>query len=170
MFIYCTVFYNIAAIIIACVSLYCELYCNTPVCRWFRSRESKQSWECSRGHGCAGPGDSAIDTHSGRQDSLPSDGRSAASAGGASGSAASVSRPFSGLMPSAHFSLRTYDSALCSQRVVFHGLLQNLAWNIRWAFIILQALRFKLHSLNQTCTWSKSIMQLTKTIFSDSVI
>ena len=36
--------------------------------------------------------------------------------------------------------------------------------------ITLQTWRFKLKSLNQTYISSKSIMQLTKTIFSDSVI
>ena len=36
--------------------------------------------------------------------------------------------------------------------------------------ITLQALRFKPNSLNQTRVSSKSIKQLTKTIFSDSVI
>ena len=39
----------------------------------------------------------------------------AASAFGASGSAASVSRPFSGPTPSLRSPLRTFDSALCSQ-------------------------------------------------------
>ena len=42
--------------------------------------------------------------------------------------------------------------------------------NVKKAFITLQALRFKLNSLNQTCISSKSIMQLTRTIFSDSAI
>ena len=41
----------------------------------------------------------------------------AASAFGASGSAASVSRPLSVSMPGVHSPLCTYDSALCSQRV-----------------------------------------------------
>ena len=41
---------------------------------------------------------------------------------------------------------------------------------LKKAFIILQALRFKLNSLNQTCLSSKSIMHLTNTIFSDSAI
>ena len=49
-----------------------------------------------RGLGCPGPGDPATDPHSGIRDSLPSHGRSAASAFGARGSAASVSRPISG--------------------------------------------------------------------------
>jgi hypothetical protein len=38
------------------------------------------------------------------------------------------------------------------------------------SIITLQALRFKLNCLNQTCISSKSIMQLTKTIFHDSAI
>ena len=42
--------------------------------------------------------------------------------------------------------------------------------NIKKAFITLQDLRFNLTSLNQTCISSKSIIQLTKTIFSDSAI
>ena len=59
------------------------------------------------------------DPHSGTRDSLPSHARSAFSAFGASGSAASVSRPISGPLPSVHSPLRTYDSALRSgsQRV-----------------------------------------------------
>ena len=40
--------------------------------------------------------------------------------------------------------------------------------NITKASITLQELRLKLNKLNETCTSSKSIMQLTKTIFSDS--
>ena len=42
--------------------------------------------------------------------------------------------------------------------------------NIKKALITLQALRFKPNSLNQTCISLKSIMQLTKTIFSNSAI
>ena len=42
--------------------------------------------------------------------------------------------------------------------------------NIKKAFISLQALRLKLNSLNQTCISLKSIMQVTKTIFSYSAI
>ena len=92
------------------------------------------SGECSRGLGSVGPGYLATDPHSGSiWDSLPSHGRSAARAFGASRSAASVSRPFSGPwpMPSVHSPLCTYESALCSQRVaclqnrlarVLHGL------------------------------------------------
>ena len=40
--------------------------------------------------------------------------------------------------------------------------------NIKKAIITLQALIFKLNMLNETCISSKSIMQLTKTIFPDS--
>ena len=42
--------------------------------------------------------------------------------------------------------------------------------NIRKAIITLQELIFKLNMLNQTCISSKSIMQFTSTIFSDSAI
>ena len=42
--------------------------------------------------------------------------------------------------------------------------------NIKGAFIRLQASRFKLNDLNQTCISLKSILQLTKTIFFDSAI
>ena len=42
--------------------------------------------------------------------------------------------------------------------------------NLKKTIITLQALRFKLNCLNQTCLSLKSIMQLTKTIFPDSVI
>ena len=43
--------------------------------------------------------------------------------------------------------------------------------NIKKAFITLRALRLKLYSLNQTYIYSKSIIvQLTKTMFSDSAI
>ena len=42
--------------------------------------------------------------------------------------------------------------------------------DIKKAFITLEVLRFKQNSLNQTCISSKSIMQLTKTTFSDSAI
>ena len=41
---------------------------------------------------------------------------------------------------------------------------------LKKTIVTLQALRLKLNSLNQTCTSSKSIMQLAKTSFSDSVI
>ncbi len=41
---------------------------------------------------------------------------------------------------------------------------------LKKAIITLQALRFKLNCLNQTCISLKSIMQLTKTIFPDSAI
>ena len=74
------------------------------------------SRECSRGLGCAGSGDPATDPHSYIRDSLPSHGRSSASAFGARGSTASVSRPISGPVPSVHSPLRTSDSALCYQR------------------------------------------------------
>ena len=75
------------------------------------------SGECSCSLGYTDPGDPATDPHSGIRDSLPSHGRSAARAFGASGSAASLSRPISGPMPSVHSPLRTSDSALCYQRV-----------------------------------------------------
>ena len=42
--------------------------------------------------------------------------------------------------------------------------------NIKKAFKILQALKFKLNHPNQTCLSLKLIMQLTETIVSDSVI
>ncbi len=41
---------------------------------------------------------------------------------------------------------------------------------LKKTIITLQALRFKLNCLNQTCISLKSIMQLTKTIFPDSAI
>ncbi len=41
---------------------------------------------------------------------------------------------------------------------------------LKKTIITLQALRFKLNGLNQTCISLKSIMQLTKTIFPDSAI
>ena len=40
--------------------------------------------------------------------------------------------------------------------------------NIKKTILTLQASRLKLNRLDQTCISSKSIMQLTKTIFSDS--
>ena len=82
--------------------------------------------ECSRGLGCTGPA-WAIPPPTPTQaylygtQSLPSHGRYAASAFGACGSAASVSSPFSGPMPSVHSPLRAYDSADCSQRRVACG-------------------------------------------------
>ena len=42
--------------------------------------------------------------------------------------------------------------------------------NIKKALITLQSLRFKLNRLNETCISSKSMMQLTKTIFPDSAV
>ncbi len=40
--------------------------------------------------------------------------------------------------------------------------------NLKKTIITLQALRFKLNCLNQTCVSLKSILQLAKTIFPDS--
>ena len=42
--------------------------------------------------------------------------------------------------------------------------------NFKKTIITRQALKFKLNSLNQTCTSLKSIMQLTRNIFPDSAI
>ena len=73
-----------------------------PACRLslFFTVSHPRVWNgvCSRGLGCAGPGDPATDPNSGNRDSLLSHCRSAASAFGASGSAASVSSPLSGPM------------------------------------------------------------------------
>ena len=49
-------------------------------------------------------------------------------------------------------------------------LLDISGQNLKKTIITLQVLRLKLNSLNQTCTSSKSIMQLTKTTFSDSAL
>ena len=53
---------------------------------------------------------------------------------------------------------------------IHDGLLGIFRPNVEKDHQTLQALRLKLKSLNQACISSKSIMQLTKTIFSDSDI
>ncbi len=55
----------------------------------------------------------------------------------------------------------------CKVMMVFFKILPE---NLKNTVITLQALRFKLNCLNQTCISLKSIMQLTKTIFPDSAI
>ena len=88
-----------------------------PACRTFtHSFSPSVGWGKLARHRLRDP---AADPHSGIRDSLPSHAAYAASAFGASGFAASVSRPVSGPtpMPSMHTPLRTSDSAFCSQRV-----------------------------------------------------
>ena len=70
-----------------------------------------------RGLGCAGPGEPATDPHSGTRDSLPTLGRYAASAFGASASGASVSRPISRVQCRVCIPLSTLPIVLSVQRV-----------------------------------------------------
>ena len=61
-----------------------------------------------------------------------------------------------------------HDESQCLQS--YDGLLEFLGQILKKVIITLQALRFIMNSLNQSCTSSKSIMQLTRTSFPDSVI
>ena len=69
----------------------------------------------------------------------------------------------------AQVSLRQFSLSLNDYQVMM-GFFKFWPENIKKAAITLQTLRLKLNRLNETCISSKSIMQLTKTIFSDSAI
>ena len=53
---------------------------------------------------------------------------------------------------------------------LLHDKCQSWSENIKKAIITLQAWRLKLKSFNQACISSKSIMQITMTIFAESAI
>ena len=63
---------------------------------------------------------------------------------------------------------RTIMTLITLREPLWHIITKGKHW--KKTIITLQALRFKLNCLNQTCISLKSIMQLTKTIFPDSAI
>ena len=66
-------------------------------------------------------------------------------------------------------SLRLFSLSLNACKVMEAVLIFSLQ-NLKKTIITLQALKIKLTSLTETCISSKSIMQLTETIFPDSAV